>query len=108
MIEMDLAGVRVELPTNQPIVLLKERAGERKLWLRLIGSTMVGELADTVVFCTIAFYGVITGAEFLNYVVVGYFYKTAIEALFLPITYQVVAAVKRREPSYADTVLVPA
>jgi uncharacterized protein len=31
MIEMDLAGVRVELPSNQPIVLLKERAGERYL-----------------------------------------------------------------------------
>ncbi len=31
MIEMELAGVRVELPTNQPIVLLKERAGERYL-----------------------------------------------------------------------------
>ncbi|MEX0753899.1 MAG: bifunctional nuclease family protein [Actinomycetota bacterium] len=31
MIEMDLAGVRVELPTNQPIVLLKERDGERYL-----------------------------------------------------------------------------
>jgi bifunctional DNase/RNase len=31
MIEMELAGVRVELPTNQPIVLLKEREGERYL-----------------------------------------------------------------------------
>jgi uncharacterized protein len=31
MIEMDLAGVRVELPSNQPIVLLKERTGERYL-----------------------------------------------------------------------------
>jgi uncharacterized protein len=31
MIEMELAGVRVELPTNQPIVLLKERDGERYL-----------------------------------------------------------------------------
>jgi bifunctional DNase/RNase len=31
MIEMDLAGVRVELPSNQPIVLLKEREGERYL-----------------------------------------------------------------------------
>ncbi len=31
MIEMDLAGVRVELPSNQPIVLLKERGGERYL-----------------------------------------------------------------------------
>ncbi|MDP9299626.1 MAG: bifunctional nuclease family protein [Actinomycetota bacterium] len=31
MIEMELTGVRVELPTNQPIVLLKERGGERYL-----------------------------------------------------------------------------
>jgi hypothetical protein len=31
MIEMELTGVRVELPTNQPIVLLRERAGERYL-----------------------------------------------------------------------------
>jgi len=31
MIEMELAGVRVELPTNQPIVLLRERGGERYL-----------------------------------------------------------------------------
>ena len=31
MIEMELAGVRVELPTNQPIVLLKEKSGERYL-----------------------------------------------------------------------------
>ena len=31
MIEMTLAGVRVELPSNQPIVLLKEREGERFL-----------------------------------------------------------------------------
>ncbi|MBI2238528.1 MAG: bifunctional nuclease family protein, partial [Actinobacteria bacterium] len=31
MIEMNLAGVRVELPSNQPIVLLRERDGERFL-----------------------------------------------------------------------------
>ena len=31
MIEMELTGVRVELPTNQPIVLLREREGERYL-----------------------------------------------------------------------------
>lgn len=31
MIEMELTGVRVELPSNQPIVLLRERGGERYL-----------------------------------------------------------------------------
>jgi uncharacterized integral membrane protein (TIGR00697 family) len=83
------------------LVRIKERTNERALWLRLIGSTVVGEFADTLVFCTIAFYGVITGAEFWNYVLVGYLYKTLLEVVLLPITYRVIAAVKRREPTYA-------
>ena len=69
------------------LVRIKERTKERHLWARLIGSTAVGELGDTVVFCTVAFFGVITGAEFLNYVIVGYVYKTLLEILLLPITY---------------------
>lgn len=82
------------------LVRIKQRTKERRLWARLIGSTVVGELADTVVFCTIAFYGVITGGEFLNYVIVGYVYKTSLEIVLLPVTYRVIAFVKRREPTY--------
>ncbi|MEI6361928.1 MAG: queuosine precursor transporter [Actinomycetes bacterium] len=82
------------------LVKIKERTKERKLWLRLIGSTVVGEFADTLVFCTIAFYGVITGAEFWNYVLVGYLYKTLLEVVLLPITYPTIRWVKRREPTY--------
>lgn len=82
------------------LVKIKERTKERKLWLRLIGSTVVGELADTLVFCTVAFYGVITGGEFLSYVITGYVYKVLIEVVFLPITYPVIALVKRHEPDY--------
>lgn len=90
------------------LVRIKQRTDESKLWVRLLGSTAVGQVADTLIFCTIAFYGVITGAEFLNYVVTGYFYKTLIEALLLPITYRVVAMVKAREPTYLEPALVPA
>lgn len=82
------------------LVWIKARTLERSLWMRLMGSTVVGELADTVVFCTIAFYGVIVGWTFVNYVLVGVAYKIAVEALMLPVTYRVIAAVKRREPSY--------
>jgi len=82
------------------LVKIKERTKERALWLRLIGSTAVGELADTIVFCTIAFYGVITGADFLVYVVFGYVYKTLLEVVLLPVSYGVIGWVKRREPSY--------
>ena len=82
------------------LVRIKERTKEKALWLRLIGSTAVGEFADTLVFCTIAFYGIITGAEFWNYVLVGYFYKTLLEVILLPVTYRVIAFVKHREPTY--------
>ena len=83
------------------LVRIKERTKEKALWLRLIGSTAVGEFADTVVFCTIAFFGVITGTDFLVYVLVGYLYKTLIEVVLLPITYPIIGYVKRHEPSYA-------
>lgn len=82
------------------LVRIKEHTKERHLWARLIGSTAVGELGDTLVFCTIAFFGVIDGVEFLNYVVVGYVYKTLLEVVLLPVTYSVIGYVKRREPSY--------
>lgn len=82
------------------LVRIKARTKERYLWARLIGSTVVGEFADTLVFCTIAFYGVITGTEFWTYVAVGYGYKTLLEVVLLPVTYPVIRAIKRREPTY--------
>lgn len=101
IVAASVAGFLVgQLLNAYVLVRIKERTKEKNLWLRLIGSTAVGELADTVVFCFIAFYGVITGTEFLNYVIVGYIYKTMIEVILLPVTYRVIAMVKRREPSY--------
>ncbi len=43
MIELELVGVRVELPHNQPIVLLKERSGERFLpiWIGAVEATAI-------------------------------------------------------------------
>ena len=82
------------------LVWIKRKTQERKLWARLMGSTVVGEFADTVVFCTIAFYGVITGGDFVTYVIVGFVYKTTVEIVLLPITYRIIAFVKKREPTY--------
>jgi len=86
------------------LVKIKERTQEKALWLRLLGSTAVGEFADTIVFCTIAFYGVITGEEFLIYVAFGFAYKTLVEIVLLPVSYAVIGLVKRHEPTYADAV----
>ena len=85
------------------LVWMKKRTQGRKLWARLLGSTVVGEFADTLVFCTVAFYGVITGGDFITYVIVGFVYKTTVEVILLPVTYRVIAFVKHREPTYGTT-----
>jgi uncharacterized integral membrane protein (TIGR00697 family) len=67
------------------------------LWTRTIGSTIVGELLDTVLFITIAFYGVFPASLLLTLMVSNYIFKTAVEVLFTPITYAVVRFLKRAE-----------
>lgn len=83
------------------LVRIKNRTGEDSLWARLIGSSAVGTAADTVIFCTIAFVGVVGSATLVNYIVVGYVYKMLVEIIMLPVTYRVVAWVKKHEPGYA-------
>ena len=94
-----LAG---QLLNSWVLVRIKAKWGERHLWARLIGSTLVGEFADTLIFCTVAFYGVITGAEFLNYLFVGYVYKVGVEVILLPVTYRVIGWIKHIE-SYEES-----
>lgn len=86
------------------LVKMKERAGERRLWARLIGSTVVGEFADTLVFCSVAAsaLGISTWGDFINYTAVGFVWKTLVEVVVMPITYLVVGWLKRAEPSYAQ------
>ncbi len=79
------------------LVSLKRRHGSGALWARLLGSTLVGEGVDTVVFCLIAFGGQISPGAMLNYIVVGYVFKVSLEVLLLPITYRVISLVKRHE-----------
>ena len=99
-----LAGYVVgELLNSYVLVWMKRRTGERTLWARLLGSTVVGQLADTMVFCTIAApaLGMVLGSgDYWNYVVIGFVWKTLVEAVLLPVTYTVIAWIKKREPSY--------
>lgn len=98
-----LAGFVVgELLNSFVLVKMKARTGERRLWSRLITSTVVGELADTTIFCLIAAsaIGISTGSDLLNYIVVGFVWKTLCEALVLPITTVVIRLAKQYEPSY--------
>ena len=86
-----------QLSNSWTLVQIKKRTLEKRLWARLIGSTVVGELVDTIVFTMIASLGRLSFKEFVNYFIVGYVYKTMLEVVLLPITYRVIAFVKRRE-----------
>ncbi|MGB0437878.1 MAG: queuosine precursor transporter [Mycobacterium sp.] len=103
LIVAGLAGFIVGQTLNAwVVVLIKERTKEKYLWARLIGSTFVGQLGDTVVFCAIAasVIGITSFGDFVNYTALGWLYKTAVEILLLPITYRVIGFIKRREPTY--------
>lgn len=99
-----LAGFMVgELLNSYILVWMKRRTGERSLWVRMLGSTVVGQFADTLVFCTIAApaLGMVLGSgDYWNYVVIGFVWKTLIEAVFLPVSIQVIKLLKKREPTY--------
>lgn len=84
------------------LVKMKARTGEKSLWARLMGSSGVGEFVDTLIFCSIAasVIGITDFGTFVNYVVVGFVYKTLVEYLFVPVTSLVIGWIKKREPSY--------
>ena len=76
---------------------MKVRSGGKKLWQRLVASTLLGEAIDTTIFCMVAFYGLITSSQMVNYILVGIVFKVTVETLMLPVTYRVIAWLKSRE-----------
>jgi len=78
---------------------MKLWTGGRMLWARTIGSTVVGQGLDSAIFYPLAFWGIAGWpVEQLWQVVLSQWaIKTAWEALLTPVTYQVVAFLKRRE-----------
>jgi len=69
----------------------------RWLWTRTIGSTLVGEGLDSLVFITFAFIGTMPGDLLLTTIVTQWLVKTGYEVLATPLTYKVVNFAKRRE-----------
>ena len=69
----------------------------RHLWTRTIGSTLVGQGIDSLIFFPLAFYGVWDNATLLVVLGTQFALKVAWEALLTPVTYAVVGFLKRRE-----------
>jgi queuosine precursor transporter len=67
------------------------------LWTRTIGSTIIGEGVDTMLFVFIAFYGVLPGSLLIAVLVSNYIFKVGVEVVFTPVTYAVVGWLKKEE-----------
>jgi uncharacterized integral membrane protein (TIGR00697 family) len=69
----------------------------RWLWLRTIGSTLVGQGLDSLVFITLAFVGTIPVAALILTIIAQWLAKSIYEAAVTPLTYIVVKFLKRKE-----------
>jgi uncharacterized integral membrane protein (TIGR00697 family) len=87
-----------EFSNSYVLARLKVLTAGRWLWTRTIGSTLVGQGIDSVVFVVIASaFGVFPWSIALSIIVANYIFKVGIEAVFTPITYRIVNALKRAE-----------
>jgi len=78
---------------------MKIATAGRWLWTRTVGSTIAGEAVDSAIFYPLAFYGtgIIPNDKLIAVMLFQFFAKVAVEVVFTPLTYKVVAALKRAE-----------
>jgi queuosine precursor transporter len=83
---------------------LKLRTGGRFLWVRTIASTIVGEGADSAIFLSVAFAGILPSAALVTAIFSQWLFKVAYEVIAPPLTYFVVNRLKKAEhEDYFDT-----
>jgi uncharacterized integral membrane protein (TIGR00697 family) len=86
-----------EFSNSYTLAKMKIWTQGRWLWTRTIGSTLVGEGVDTVLFVSIAFAGTMPWSLFWSIVVSNYVFKVGLEAVMTPVTYQITSFLKRTE-----------
>lgn len=76
---------------------LKIASAGRWLWLRTIGSTLIGQGANTFIFVSIAFWGILPSSLLITIVISNYIFKVGIEIICTPFTYWITHKLKQRE-----------
>jgi uncharacterized integral membrane protein (TIGR00697 family) len=92
-----LAYLAGEFANAAVLAKMKVATQGRWLWMRLIGSTVIGQGLDSLVFITIAFAGAIPAGALAATILTQWLVKVAYEALMTPVTYRIVAFLKQRE-----------
>jgi uncharacterized integral membrane protein (TIGR00697 family) len=86
-----------EFSNSYVLAIMKVKTAGRRLWTRTIGSTIVGQGVDSIIFYPLAFLGVWTTEDVLQVLIVNYILKVLWEALATPFTYKIVNFLKRAE-----------
>ena len=86
-----------EFLNSAVLAKMKVATKGRFLWLRTISSTVAAQLLDTLLFTAIAFWGILPNSVLIAIFLSNYTFKIAIEVLFTPLTYRIVAFLKREE-----------
>ncbi|MDH4190216.1 MAG: queuosine precursor transporter [Betaproteobacteria bacterium] len=88
-----------EFVNSYVLAKMKVMTGGRWLWTRTIGSTIFGEAVDSMLFYPLAFWGsgMIPNEQLPKIMLVQFIAKVAVEIVFTPLTYKLVAILKRAE-----------
>lgn len=86
-----------EFANSFVLARMKVATAGRLLWARTIGSTILGQAVDSLIFYPAAFAGVWTFQEIQNVTISNYLIKVGVEILFTPLTYVIVGFLKRKE-----------
>lgn len=86
-----------ELANSYVLAKMKIMTQGKWLWTRIVGSTIVGEAIDSVIFYPLAFFGVWPTKLLLSVMATSYVFKVIWETLMTPLTYKIVGFLKRVE-----------
>lgn len=86
-----------EFSNSFTLAKLKLITNGQRLWLRTIGSTLIGQVVDTALFILIAFTGVVPNSLLWTLIISNYLFKCGVEILFTPVTYAVTGWLKQQE-----------
>ena len=86
-----------EFSNSMILSKLKVVTQGKKLWVRTILSTVVGEAFDTIIFIAVSFWGTMENSVLLQMMLFQYLFKVCYEVVFTPVTYAVVKWIKKKE-----------
>ncbi|MEW6266405.1 MAG: queuosine precursor transporter [Thermodesulfobacteriota bacterium] len=86
-----------EFANSYVLAKMKVASSGKHLWMRTIGSTLVGEGLDTAVFVLAAFYGTLSDDLLWRVLAANYIFKVGVEVILTPVTYALIGTLKKLE-----------